>query len=62
MTGASGRQRADKRFIQRLKLNLPDLPTQECITYDFAKTPVYMVAEEPAEYGKKEDIERAKDR
>ena len=31
MTGASGRQRADKRFIQRLKLNLPDLPTQECI-------------------------------
>lgn len=39
MTGASGRQRADKRFIQRLKLNLPDLPTQEHIadilsTYD----------------------------
>lgn len=39
MTGASGRQRADKRFIQRLKLNLPDLPTQESIadilsTYD----------------------------
>ena len=31
MTGASGRQRADKRFIQRLKLNLPDIPTQECI-------------------------------
>ena len=31
MTGASGRQRADKRFIQRLKLNLPDFPTQECI-------------------------------
>lgn len=31
MTGASGRQRADKRFIQRLKLNLPDLPTQEKI-------------------------------
>ncbi len=28
MTGASGRQRADKRSIQRLKLNLPDLPTQ----------------------------------
>lgn len=28
MTGASGRQRADKRFIQHLKLNLPDLPTQ----------------------------------
>jgi len=25
------------------------------ITYDFAKTPVYMVAEEAAEYGKKED-------
>lgn len=39
MTGASGRQRADKRFIQRLKLNLPDFPTQERIadilsTYD----------------------------
>lgn len=39
MTGASGRQRADKRFIQRLKLNFPDLPTQERIadilsTYD----------------------------
>ena len=33
MTGASGRQRADKRFIQRLKLNLPDLPTQERIVY-----------------------------
>lgn len=31
MTGASGRQRADKRFIQKLKLNLPDLPTQERI-------------------------------
>ena len=31
MTGASGRQRADKRFIQRLKLNLPDLLTQERI-------------------------------
>lgn len=31
MTGASGRQRADKKFIQRLKLNLPDLPTQERI-------------------------------
>lgn len=31
MTGASGRQRADKRFIQRLKLNLPNLPTQERI-------------------------------
>lgn len=31
MTGASGRQRADKRFIQRLKLNFPDLPTQERI-------------------------------
>lgn len=28
MTGASGRQRADKRFIQRTKLNVPDLPTQ----------------------------------
>lgn len=39
MTGASGRQRADKRFIQRLKLCIPDLPTQERIanilsTYD----------------------------
>lgn len=31
MTGASGRQRADRRFIQRLKLNLPDLPTQKKI-------------------------------
>ena len=31
MTGASGRQRADKRFIQRLKLNLPDFSTQERI-------------------------------
>ena len=28
MTGASGRQRADKRFIERTKLNVPDLPTQ----------------------------------
>lgn len=31
MTGASGRQRADKKFIQRLKLDLPDFPTQERI-------------------------------
>ncbi|MDE6951856.1 MAG: restriction endonuclease subunit S [Lachnospiraceae bacterium] len=31
MTGASGRQRADKRFIKRLKLNLPDFRTQERI-------------------------------
>lgn len=31
MTGASGRQRADKRFIQRLKLNLPNFATQERI-------------------------------
>lgn len=39
MTGASGRQRADKRFIERTKLNVPDLPTQKRIsdilsTYD----------------------------
>lgn len=39
MTGASGRQRADKRFIERIKLNIPDLPTQKRIadilsTYD----------------------------
>lgn len=39
MTGASGRQRADKRFIERTKLNVPDLPTQNRIadilsTYD----------------------------
>ena len=39
MTGASGRQRADRRFVQRLKLKLPDLPTQQRIadilsTYD----------------------------
>lgn len=31
MSGASGRQRADKKFIQRLKLKLPDLKTQEKI-------------------------------
>lgn len=31
MTGASGRQRADKRFIQRIKLCIPGLPTQERI-------------------------------
>ena len=39
MTGASGRQRADKRFIERTKLNVPDLPAQKRIadilsTYD----------------------------
>ncbi len=39
MTGASGRQRADKRFIERIKLNIPDLPAQKRIadilsTYD----------------------------
>jgi len=28
MTGASGRQRADRRFIERLKIKFPDLPTQ----------------------------------
>lgn len=31
MTGASGRQRADKRFIERTKLNVPDLQTQKRI-------------------------------
>ena len=31
MTGASGRQRADRRFIERTKLNVPDLPTQKWI-------------------------------
>lgn len=31
MTGASGRQRADRRFIERTKLNVPDLPTQKRI-------------------------------
>ena len=31
MTGASGRQRADKRFIERTKLNVPDLPMQKRI-------------------------------
>lgn len=31
ITGASGRQRADKRFIQRLKVCIPDLPMQERI-------------------------------
>ena len=31
MTGASGRQRADRRFIERLKLPIPDLPTQKRI-------------------------------
>ena len=31
MTGASGRQRADKRFIERTKLNVPDFPTQKRI-------------------------------
>jgi len=28
MTGASGRQRADRSFVQRLKINFPPLPTQ----------------------------------
>ena len=31
MTGASGRQRADKRFIERIKLNIPDFSTQKRI-------------------------------
>ena len=31
MTGASGRQRADKRFIERTKLNIPVLSTQKRI-------------------------------
>ena len=31
MSGASGRQRADKRYIQRIKLSVPDLPTQKKI-------------------------------
>jgi len=31
MTGASGRQRADRRFIERTKLNVPDLSTQKRI-------------------------------
>lgn len=39
MTGASGRQRADRRFIERTKLNVPELATQKRIadilsTYD----------------------------
>ncbi len=39
MTGASGRQRADRRFIENIKLNIPDLSTQRIIanilsTYD----------------------------
>ena len=39
MTGASGRQRADRRFIEKTKLNVPNLPTQKRIsdilsTYD----------------------------
>ena len=28
MTGASGRQRADRKFVERIKLKLPPLPTQ----------------------------------
>lgn len=40
MTGASGRQRADLKFVKRIKLNLPLLPIQHRIasilsTYDF---------------------------
>ena len=31
MSGASGRQRADKRFIERLKMTVPNLPTQKRI-------------------------------
>lgn len=31
MTGASGRQRADKRFVEKIKLRIPDLPTQQHI-------------------------------
>lgn len=31
MTGASGRQRADKRFIERIKVNIPDFYTQKRI-------------------------------
>lgn len=31
MTGASGRQRADRGFIESLKINLPPLPTQQKI-------------------------------
>lgn len=39
MSGASGRQRADKNFIQKIKINIPDIATQEKIadilsTYD----------------------------
>lgn len=37
MTGASGRQRADKRFIERLNLNIPDLLTQKRIGEILAK-------------------------
>lgn len=38
-------------LIKQIEINIDYI----LITYDFAKTPVYMVAEEPAEYGKKED-------
>ena len=31
MTGASGRQRADLKFIKKIKFNLPSLPTQQKI-------------------------------
>lgn len=31
MTGASGRQRADKKFIEHLKITIPNLPTQKRI-------------------------------
>lgn len=39
MTGASGRQRADLKFIKRIKIQLPNLDVQHCIasilsTYD----------------------------
>ena len=32
MTGASGRQRADLKFIKKIKFNLPSLPTQQKIS------------------------------
>lgn len=33
MTGASGRQRADRYFIEKLKIKIPDLETQEKIAH-----------------------------